>query len=115
MATAPGPVSLAASARRSLRRAIRATVAPRLPSPTARQRPSPLDAPTTTVLMDPVLLSWVPPWLDSLLVTLTSEDEHREALPAPHRREPGLLSAVPVGGPRGKALQQFVECDSYPS
>jgi hypothetical protein len=57
MGTASVPASLAASTRRSFRRANRATVAPRFPRPMAIQRPSPLDAPTTTVLTERALLS----------------------------------------------------------
>src|SRR3546814_6937716 len=43
--------SSAAALRLSRRRAISATLDPRWASPTPMQRPSPLDAPTTTVLM----------------------------------------------------------------
>src|SRR5581483_8437825 len=51
IASEPGPASSAASASRSPRRASSATVAPLFASPMAIDRPSPLDAPTTTVLM----------------------------------------------------------------
>src|SRR5580692_5070731 len=51
MASDSGPASLAASTRRSWRRARSATRAPRRPRPTAMERPSPLEAPTITVLI----------------------------------------------------------------
>src|SRR5438067_7981132 len=50
MAIAPFPASAAAPSSRSRRRASSATCAPRCPRPTPMQRPSPLDAPTTTAL-----------------------------------------------------------------
>src|SRR6476660_4211196 len=48
-ATESAPASLAAFSIRSLRRASRATWSPRLASPSPMHRPSPLEAPITTV------------------------------------------------------------------
>src|SRR5262245_34797760 len=60
-ATDPGPASFAASTSRSSRRASSATLAPRLPRPVAMHRPRPLEAPTTSALMDaPSPFSLVP-------------------------------------------------------
>src|SRR5262245_29372728 len=53
MASVPGPASFAACSSRSRRRASNATRAPRFASPMPMQRPSPLDAPTTTVRIVP--------------------------------------------------------------
>src|SRR3954470_15435055 len=51
-AIASGPASAGAAASRSRRRARSATCAPRCPKPIAMQRPGPLDAPTTTALIE---------------------------------------------------------------
>src|SRR5262245_12490403 len=53
IATASGPASPTASSRRARRRASNATCAPRCASPTPMHRPSPLEAPTTTVRIVP--------------------------------------------------------------
>src|SRR5262245_29788160 len=53
IANAPGPASPTASSRRARRRASSATCAPRRARPTPMQRPSPLEAPTTTVRIMP--------------------------------------------------------------
>ena len=58
MASAPAPASSAAASSRSRRRARRATCAPRCPRPTPMQRPSPLDAPTTTARMRTFPVDW---------------------------------------------------------
>src|ERR1700722_1802836 len=55
MANVPGPASLAAPSSLSCRRASRAACAPRWASPMPMQRPSPLEAPTTTVRNVPPL------------------------------------------------------------
>jgi hypothetical protein len=51
IAMVSGPASWATTSRRSRRRAMRTVRAPRWANPIPMQRPSPLDAPTTTVLM----------------------------------------------------------------
>src|SRR5436305_14635843 len=61
IATAPGPAALAVSSSRSRRRASSATRAPRWARPIPMQRPSPLDAPTTTALTAAPFAPWRSP------------------------------------------------------
>src|SRR5918996_3281161 len=73
-ATAPGPASLAASSSRPRRRASSATRSPRRARPIPTQRPSPLEAPTTTVrTVLPLLLRLRVPSNVTLLLATSGE------------------------------------------
>src|SRR5262245_9132975 len=71
IATAPGPASPTASSRRARRRASHATCAPRCASPTPMQRPSPPEAPTTTVRI-------MPPRVPAARAAATASGQTRE-------------------------------------
>jgi hypothetical protein len=85
IANVPSPASLAAPSSRSCRRANSAVLAPRFASPIPMQRPSPLDAPMTTVrnLSPPVELTAM---LDKFVLERPGSRPHRLSNDAAVRR-----------------------------